>query len=90
LRNVARTRVLLVLQGGAHGFVIVGDADDGPGPLPSANGGGGGGTSLGDDDLPPDFDAMPMEAFESKPVVVAGGDAAAAPPAAAVDTMEVD
>ncbi len=65
--------------------MIVGDADDGPGPLPSANGGGGGGNSLGDDDLPPDFDAMPMEAFESKPVVVAG-DAAAA----AVDTMEVD
>lgn len=71
--------VTCVLQGGAHGFVIVGEADDGPGPLPTANGGGSGG--IGDDDLPPDFDAMPMEEFESKPAVVAGG---------AVETMEVD
>lgn len=59
--------------------MIVGDADDGPGPLPTANGGGG---DLGDDDLPPDFDAMPMEDFETKPAVVAAG--------AAVETMEVD
>lgn len=58
--------------------MIVGDADDGPGPVPPANGGGGG----GDDDLPPDFDAMPMEEFETKPAVVAG--------ATAVETMEVD
>lgn len=57
--------------------MIVGDADDGPAPLPAANGGG-----VGDDDLPPDFDAMPMEEFEAKPTVVAA--------AAAVETMEVD
>lgn len=69
-----------LIKGGAHGFVIVGDADDGPAPLPAANGGGGGG--LGDDDLPPDFDAMPMEDFETKPAVAAGG--------AGVETMEVD
>lgn len=59
--------------------MIVGDADDAPAPPPAANGGGGG---LGDDDLPPDFDAMPMEDFETKPAVVAG--------ASAVETMEVD
>ena len=65
--------------------MIVGDADDGPAPLPAANGGSGGdGIGIGDDDLPPDFDAMPMEEFESKPAVVAG------PGAGAVETMEVD
>lgn len=73
--------------------MIVGDADDGPaGPLPTANGGGGGsgGGGIGDDDLPPDFDAMPMEDFETKPAAVVAATGAAAGAAAAVETMEVD
>ncbi|CAM9137815.1 unnamed protein product [Ectocarpus sp. 6 AP-2014] len=61
-------------QGGAHGFVIVGEADDGPAAMPVSNGVG----SIGDDDLPPDFDAMPVEAFETKT------------PSVQVATMEVD
>lgn len=75
--------------------MIVGDADDGPAPLPAANGATYNSNSLGDDDLPPDFDAMPIDSFETKPATVVGDDATAVTAAgvadaAAVETMEVD
>lgn len=70
---------VVISQGGAHGFVIVGEADDGPASI-AANGNGNGG-GIGDDDLPPDFDSMPMEAFETKPPAAV---------AVEIETMEVD
>lgn len=55
-------------QTGAGGFVIVGEADDLPptGAMlgGSGNGNGSGAGGLGDLDMPPDFDAEPVENFE--------------------------
>ncbi|CAN0056494.1 unnamed protein product, partial [Discosporangium mesarthrocarpum] len=54
-----------VQQGGAHGFVIVGEGGADAFP-PPAEVGAGGDDEEGDGDMPPDFDAEPMENFEER------------------------
>lgn len=61
--------------------MIVGEADDGPASIAANGNGNGNGAGIGDDDLPPDFDSMPMEAFEAKPPAAV---------AVEIETMEVD
>lgn len=80
----------------------MGDADDGPagvlmegaanGAAPGGGGGGGGGyDSLEDNDLPPDFDAEPVENFEpTKPATVAATTDDAATAAAVGDDDDMD
>lgn len=83
----------MCVQGGAHGFVMMGESDAGP-PGEAFMGGvangaaPGGHGALDDMDPPPDFDAMPTESFE--PMKPAAATTAPSMDVERVEGMDVD